>query len=154
MIATSTFIKQQQIAVGREGDIGGRFDELDAIAAHQDIARGAELAAQAAAAAGETGRLVGPVDLVHHRAFTPDAQVVGGGHADDAAADDSDGHAASNGSRTPPASMAAGLITCPSAVGMIPRRWGRCRDQQVAGHSGGVAVSPSVRRSFWLKKQR
>ena len=154
MIATSTFIKQQQIAVGREGDIGGRFDELDAIAAHQDIARSAELAAQAAAAAGETGRLVGPVDLVHHRAFTADAQVVGGGHADDAAADDSDGHAASNGSRTPPASMAAGHISCPGAAGMIPRRQGRCRDQPVAGHSGGVAVSPSVRRSFWLKKQR
>ena len=87
MILSTSIVKQQQVAVGGEPNIGLVLDEIDTVTAHRNVGRRAELASHPAAAAGKAGSLVAFVDFEYDDAVSRLAQVVSHAEADNASPD-------------------------------------------------------------------
>ena len=92
MILSTSIVKQQQVAVGGEPNIGLVLDEIDTVTAHRNVGRRAELTSHTAAAAGKAGSLVAFVDFEYGDVLIVLAQVVSHAEADNAAPDYSDFH--------------------------------------------------------------
>ena len=92
VILGTSIVKQQQVTVGGELNIGLVLDKIDTVTAHRNVGRRAELASQPAAAASKARSLVAFVDFEYGDVPSGLAEVVSHAEADNASPDDSDCH--------------------------------------------------------------